>query len=67
MNIYLRQLFSYFENVLHPAGGSSVESLEKKKRKNTKSNSTLQASPESWNLRGGVAKKQEKLRRNPAP
>jgi hypothetical protein len=27
----------------------------------------MQASPESFNIRGGIAKKQEKLRRNPAP
>lgn len=65
MNIYLRNLIGYFENVLHPAGGWA-EGSEKRKRKTRKS-SNLQSSPESLNLRSGSSKKQEKLRRNPAP
>lgn len=66
MNIYLRNLFVYFENVLHPASGWSDGNPEKRKRK-TKRTSTLQVSPECFNIRGGTAKKQDKLRRNPAP
>jgi len=65
MNNYLRHLFDYFENVLHPASGWS-ENAEKRKRKTRKS-STMLTSPDSFNTRGVVSKKQEKLRRNPAP
>ena len=63
---YLRNLFVYFENVLHPAGGSSDNSQDKRKRKGKKSVNQY-ASPECYNIRGGIAKKQDKLRRNPAP
>lgn len=61
----LRNLFIYFENVLHPASGWS-ENPMKKKRTGKKTDS-LQNSPESFNLRGGVMKKQDKIRRSPAP
>lgn len=61
----LRNLFIYFENVLHPASGWS-ENPMKKKRAGKKTGS-LQNSPESFNLRGGVVKKQDKIRRSPAP
>lgn len=66
MHTYLRNLFVYFENVLHPASGGSDSNPEKRKRK-SKKNGGLQASPECYNIRGGSAKKQDKLRRNPAP
>jgi hypothetical protein len=62
---YLRHLFIYFENVLHPASGWSDGSSAKRKRTSKVSN-TLQASPECFNLRG-VMKKQDKVRRSPAP
>jgi hypothetical protein len=65
MNIYLRNLFGYFENVLHPAGGKE-DVAEKRKRKLSK-NSILQHSPECYNTRAAVIKKQDKSRRNPAP
>jgi hypothetical protein len=65
MNNYLRSLFDYFENVLHPASGWS-DNAEKRKRK-TRKNGSMQASPDSFNTRAGVSKKQDKLRRNPAP
>jgi hypothetical protein len=65
MNTYLRSLFVYFENVLHPASGWSEGASEKRKRKSRK-NSGLTTSPESYNVRGAL-KKQDKLRRNPAP
>jgi hypothetical protein len=64
MNTYLRSLFVYFENVLHPASGWSDVS-EKRKRK-SRSNSAITFTPEAYNVRGAL-KKQDKLRRNPAP
>lgn len=64
MNTYLRNLFVYFENVLHPASGWS-ENNSSKKRKSSKKATSLQISPECYNIRG--AKKKDELRRNPAP
>jgi len=69
MNICLRNLFVYFESVLHPAGGASERQAEKKKRRTTTvnvSNYITQPSPDGFNMRA-VAKKQDKVRRNPAP
>ena len=66
MHTYLRNLLVYFEHVLHPASGWSDTNAEKRKRK-TRRNGALQLSPECYNIRGGSSKKQEKLRRNPAP
>ena len=65
MNNYLRQIFTYFENVIHPASGWS-DHQDKRKRRSIRLNE-LQSSPESFNIRGGNLKKQEKLRRSPAP
>ena len=62
---YLRHLFIYFENVLHPASGWSDGNSTKRKRINQKTASS-QTSPECFNLRG-VMKKQDKVRRSPAP
>jgi hypothetical protein len=61
----LHRFFIYFENVLHPASGWSDHST-KKKRVSRKDQLT-QVSPECFNLRGGVTKKQDKVRRSPAP
>ena len=66
MNIYLRHLFGYFENVLHPASGWSEVNTEKRKRRSKKFNGSSQ-SPECFNIREGIIKKQDKQRRNPAP
>jgi hypothetical protein len=63
---YLRHLFIYFENVLHPASGWSDSASTKRKPVSRKS-SFSQNSPECFNLRGGVIKKQDKVRRSPAP
>ena len=63
---YLRNLFIYFENVLHPASGWSDGNSTKRKKIAKKDNS-VQASPECFNLRGSATKKQDKLRRSPAP
>ena len=62
---YLQNIFVYFENVFHPAGGKQENVPGKRKRK-AKKDHFLYASPESFNIRGGN-KKLEKLRRNPAP
>ena len=64
MNSYIRGIFIYFENVLHPAGGWNSEA-EKRKRKVEKSVHFL-PSPECFNVRG-VSKKNDSSRRNPAP
>jgi len=69
MNICLRNLFVYFESVIHPAGGAYERQAEKKKRRTTTvnvSNYITQPSPDGFNMRA-VAKKQDKVRRNPAP
>ena len=66
MNNYLRNLFVYFEAVLHPASGWADGKEEKKKRKSLKSYSTILPSPDSLNMRA-AAKKGDKARRNPAP
>ncbi len=66
MNSYLRILFVYFEAVLHPASGWSDSNNEKKKRKAQKPDTSIQPSPDCFNMRA-VAKKQDKVRRNPAP
>jgi hypothetical protein len=65
MNNYLRHLFDYFENVLHPASGWS-DNAEKRKRK-TRKTGAKQISAESFNTGAGVSKKHDKIRRNPAP
>jgi hypothetical protein len=67
MNARLRSLLVYFENVLHPAAGWLDNNLEKKKRRSGKNEASQYVSPECFNIRGGAAKKQDKLRRNPAP
>jgi hypothetical protein len=68
MNTCLRNLFSYFENVLHPAEGSLENSNSGKTKKKSKMGNTPRyTSPESVNIRGGIIKKQDKVKRNPAP
>ena len=68
MNIYLRSLILYFENVLHPAAGSQSGASKNKAKRNVSRSKEFQVvSPECFNIRGGMVKKQEKLRRNPAP
>lgn len=67
MTSCLQSLFTYFENVLHPAAGWSDGNAEKKKRKSSSGfGATAPISPESFNMRG-LAKKQDKVRHNPAP
>jgi hypothetical protein len=66
MNNCIRSLINYFESVLHPAGGSN-ENPSTKSRKKTNKNPSFLSSPESVNIRGAIIKKQDKLRRNPAP
>jgi hypothetical protein len=64
MNLYLRNLFGYFE-VDHPASGFA-ENTDKSKLKPRKEKPAQQFSPDSWNLRS-AAKKENATRRNPAP
>ena len=66
MTSYLRNLFGYFENVIHPASGSASDGGADKRKRKARKNNYLQASPDEFNLRG-VVKKQDKFRRNPAP
>lgn len=66
MNTYIRNLIIYFENVLHPASGWD-SNAEKRKRKMHKHIGSRHASPECYNVRGISLKKEDKLRRNPAP
>lgn len=65
MQSYLRGIITYFETVLHPASGWA-DSKTDKRPKARKAVSSLQPTPECFNMRG-VAKKGDKLRRNPAP
>jgi hypothetical protein len=65
MNTCLRSLFTYFDLVLHPAAGWADEK-HTRKRKTQKNVSAVKPSPECFNVRG-IAKAQDKLRRNPAP
>ena len=65
MNSYLQHFIGYFEQVFHPAGGSDTS--VSKKKSGAKKSGNLRLSPEAYNIRGGIVKKQEKLRRNPAP
>ena len=66
MNIYLRNLILYFENVLHPAAGAQSNLNKSKAKRSTRKSGDLQLSPEGFNIRG-IVKKHDKLRRNPAP
>ena len=64
MNAYLSGVFTYFENVLHPAASKSE--VQKTKRRASKTVPQLQASPDCLNMRA-VARKQDTVRLNPAP
>jgi len=70
MNRYIRRLFVRFETIAHPAGSwlrSGAEASQKGKSK--KSNSTIvnPPSPDSFNVRGKSGKKNDNIRRTPAP
>lgn len=64
MNGYLQNFLTYFETVLHPAGGK--DDLRKNKRRNSKPSYSLRVSPDSLNIRANV-RTQNGVRRNPAP
>jgi hypothetical protein len=64
MNNYLHEFFTYFENAVHHA--APKESLSKKKKRNSQQTYQLQASPDCFNMRSTV-RKQDSIRRNPAP
>jgi len=64
MNVYLQNILTYFDAVLHPAEGK--DELRKSKRRASKPSYARQASPDSLNIRAGV-RTQNQVRRNPAP
>ena len=64
MNTYLSGFITYFDHVIHPAGGKSE--LQKNKRKSGKKSNTIQASPDSMNMRASL-RADNGVRRNPAP
>lgn len=64
MNTYLSGVFTYFENVLHPATGKNE--APKVKRRGSKASPQLQISPDCMNMRA-AARQQDMVRRNPAP
>ena len=64
MNTYLHNVRSYFEIVIHPAGGKS--NAPKSKRRNSKTPYSLQASPDCLHIRAAV-RANNAVRRNPAP
>ena len=64
MNTYLHSFKSYFENVIHPAGGKP--DTIKAKRRNSKPSAPLPASPDCLHIRAAVIANNS-VRRNPAP
>jgi hypothetical protein len=64
MNTYLHNVYTYFEQVVHPAGGKST--ADKRKKRNTASAIFPRATPDSMNIRD-LYKRQDGFRRNPAP
>ncbi len=67
MYTYLQDLIQYVEQVLYPPTGGNTWENGKAKKKKISDNFIRTSSPESSNIRGGLIKKQEKIRRNPAP
>lgn len=64
MKPYFHSVITYFEQVVHPAGGKTP--AEKRKKRNTTSKVFPSATPDSMNIRD-LYKKQDGFRRNPAP
>lgn len=64
MNVYLHNILSYFETVIHPAAGK--DDLQKTKRRTGKPSYSTQVSPDCLNIRANV-RVQNGVRRNPAP
>ena len=64
MNTYLHSFMTYFEQVVHPAGGKS--STDKRKKRSSTSTVFPKATPDSMNIRE-LYKRQDSFRRNPAP
>lgn len=64
MNIYLQNIYSIFEQVVHPAGGKAV--AEKMKKRHSAPAFQPKATPDSLNIRD-LVKRQDSFRRNPAP
>jgi hypothetical protein len=64
MNTYLHSFITYFEQVIHPAGGKSE--MIKSKRRSNKPSTSFSASPDCLNIRAAV-RANNSVRRNPAP
>jgi hypothetical protein len=64
MNTYLHDVFTLFENVLHPAAGKPIAA--KQKKRSTNSSIIPKATPDSLNIRD-ILKRQDSFRRDPAP
>jgi len=63
MNTFLHSFLTYFD-VIDPAAGKSE--AQKNKRRNSKTKSQFNASPDCLNIRASV-RKQNNVRHNPAP
>ena len=67
MKTLFEKLFVHFDFIAHPAGGRSGKKEGSTKRKASKSSSQPTLSPDSFYMRSPSAKKQDNLRRTPAP
>lgn len=65
MKTFFTRLFIQFDFIAHPAGGTSKGNDQKRKKKTTVVTGTL--SPDGFNMRSPMVKKQEHMRRTPAP
>lgn len=64
MNTYIHSVMTYFEQVMHPAGGKSP--ADKRKKRSSASSVFPRATPDSMNIRE-LYKREDSFRRNPAP
>ena len=67
MKTFFEKLFVHFEAIAHPAGGKKEKNEGSTKGKAPQSASRATLSPDSYYMRSPSAKKQNNLRRNPAP
>ncbi len=64
MNTYIHSVMTYFDKVVHPAGGKS--SVDKRKKRSETGFVFPKATPDSMNIRD-LYKREDSFRRNPAP
>lgn len=67
MKTFFERLFVHFDFMSHPASGSLNNKDVQRKKKTKRSGSSNILSPECCNMRGPLQKKQDYLRRTPAP